>query len=175
MAKIGQNGEEYGHMEHVDMVGGLGPTCHATWPHLGTAWCQLGTSHINDPWELLQSQSLASIQVGLINGQDWMLVDSWAHCCRLGSLHQLPIQISTCVVLVTDLEEQPRCYDAMAVDLSVGRCPPYAAQCPRVAIDLLATYKYPHASLHYKKRVRSLLEKCSIYFQALQSSLSFLA
>jgi hypothetical protein len=97
--------------------------------------------------ELLQSQSLASIQVGLINERDRMPVDSWAHCHRLRSLHwltnQLPIQISTCVVLVIDLEEQPWCYDAMAVDLRAGRCPPYASECLRVAINLPATYKYP--------------------------------
>ena len=75
MAKIGQNGEEYGHMEQVDMADGPGaqmPCRHAPHGH-----------HQVPPWHrphhrsmgALLSQWEASIQVGLINGQDWKPVD----------------------------------------------------------------------------------------------------
>ena len=46
---------------------------------------------------------------------------------------------------------------------------------PPASTDLATTYKYPHASLHYKQRVWSSVERCPIHFQALQASLSFLA
>jgi hypothetical protein len=82
----------------------------------------------------------------LINEQDLFTVDSWAHCHRLGSLHRLTnrhtYQISPCAGFTNDLEEQPTSLDVKAVHPSAGQRPYAAAQCPPMATDLLATYKY---------------------------------
>jgi len=122
---------------------GQGPTCHAGWPHKGT------TRHHPCPCHVMIHESCSTsllkrpINVGLISGQDWKAMDPWAHCHTLGSLqptYKPPSYLNFYMaVLVTAIEEQPRRYDQEAVD-------PRAAWRPRVATDLLATYKYPRHS-----------------------------
>ena len=106
-----------------------------------------GPYHVINPWELLLSQSQASIQVDLINRQDLMPVDQWAYYHKLGGFHRLTnwptIWISPCVVQVTAIGSQPSWLDQEAVDPRDGRFPPCAARRPRVATDLSAVYKYP--------------------------------
>ena len=89
---FGQNGDKHGPRKQVDVEGPPGPTgqrcptpprCRPAPPSANLALC-----HVTDPWERLQSQSRASIQVSLINGQDLFMLDPWAHCHRLGSLHR---------------------------------------------------------------------------------------
>ena len=121
----------------MDVIGGLGPTwARRLTPH-GNRPTPKWPCHVTDPWELLQSQSQASIQVGLINGQDLFMVDSWAHCHRLGSFHQLTnhhtSRISPCVGFTTDLEEQPAPLDAKAVHPRAGApLPPSTSWLPQV-------------------------------------------
>jgi hypothetical protein len=62
--------------------------------------------------------------------------------------YQLPyLPNFTMCWFTTDLEEQARRYDAMAMDPRADRCPPCAAWCPRSSTDLATAYKYP--SPHY--------------------------
>ena len=150
MANVGQIGDKYGQMDQVDVAGSPGPTGrHRPVPPrrcLAPLGAHLTPCHISDPWELLLSQWKASIQVGLIKGQDLFMVDSWAHCHTLGALHQLTNRLawqnSPCADFTTTIEEQLAPLDAKVVHPRAGRCRP-------VATDLPATYKYPHVSLHY--------------------------
>ena len=141
-------------MEQVDVTGGRGPLGSAAQHYMGAARPPKWPCHVTDPWELLQSQSQASIQGGLINEQDLFTVDPWAHCYRLGSLHQLTnrptIRISPCVVQVTTNGSQPSPLDQEAVERRVGRrplAPPGALGPPPTSWLPTST---PHASLHYK-------------------------
>ena len=121
------------------MAAPLGPTWEPPGP---PKW----PCHVIDPWELLQSQSQAFIQGGLINGQDLFIVDPWSHCHRLGSLHRLTnrhtCRISPCADFTTDLEEQPAPLDAKAVHPRAARCPTAVAQHPKSSTDLATAYKY---------------------------------
>jgi hypothetical protein len=131
-----------------------GPLGSATPPHMGATQPPKWPCHITDPWELLQSQWEASIQVDLINGQDLFTVNPWAHYRRLGSLHRLTsrhtCRISPCAGFTTDLENQLAPLDAKAVHLRADRLPYAAARCPLWPPTSLLSTSTPHASLHYK-------------------------
>jgi hypothetical protein len=79
LAKIKTNMDIWSKWTSQEAEGPLGNTARPPkWPY-----------HVTNPWELLQSQSQASIQGSLINRQDLFIVDPWTHCHRLRSLHRL--------------------------------------------------------------------------------------
>ena len=136
------------------------------------------TCHVTDLWELFLSQSQASIQVGLINGQDLFMVDPWAYSHRLGSLHRLTnhhtYRISPCVGFTTVLEEQPSPLDAKVVHPRTNRHP----QPPSGTLGWAPTFPLPTntpPSLYtINSRCGARWRSAPIHFQALQASLGFL-
>jgi len=153
MAKIGQNGDKHGYMEQVDVTGGQGPLGSATRHHMGAAQPPKWPCHVTDPWELLQSQSQASIQGGLINEQDLFTVDPWAYCIDLGASTDLPTTIATEFHHVLASQQTWRSHRHPSMQ---RRCIQRSASAPMPPLgplwpptSLLPT-STPHASLHYK-------------------------
>ena len=66
-----------------------------------------------------------------------------------GPTNCLTCGISTCASPTTIFGSQPAPEDQEAVDPRADRRPVAATQCPGVATNLLAAYKYP-LTLHYK-------------------------
>jgi hypothetical protein len=169
-----QNGDNYGHREQVDVAGGprTNMPCRLA-PH----GRHPSPCHVIDSWELLQKYSQASIQCRLDQWWDWKALDPWAHCHTIGASNRLTnwflARISACAILVTTIEEHPRCYDQEAMDPRADQCLPTTTRCPRCSTDLLVSYKYS-PTLHCKYGVWSSVEKCPHSFSKLSKLLQAL-